>query len=138
MQVGCVIYYLLILCFLTGCGPSSLEDFQEEGEGFSRSLVKELRTIQNRKDLLESAPKLKKRFDGLVDLMIRAREFKEKHPFLESNELIKMNHDLSDQLRIELNRIYAIEGGRELIEKCQEEGLNRLDAFERRLHKMEK
>jgi hypothetical protein len=44
----------------------------------------------------------------------------------------KMDRALSEHLRRELNRIYGIEGGREIIEKCQEEALFRLDGFEKR------
>jgi hypothetical protein len=33
---------------------------------------------------------------------------------------MKGDHELSDMLRIELERIYRIEGGRQIIEKCQE------------------
>jgi len=35
-------------------------------------------------------------------------------------------------LHAELRRIYHIEGARSLVEKAQEDALNRLDAFEKR------
>ncbi len=129
---------LFLLLVLSACGSHSLEDFREEGESITRSLIKELQTIRTRDDLVQIAPRLQKLFDRLVDTIVTAREFLDKYPKLEIEEFSQKNHDLSDQLRIELNRIYCIEGGRELIEKCQESALHRLDAFEKRANKYKK
>ena len=71
----------------------------------------------------------------MTDIIINAREFKLGHPNAEIPELSQKDIILSDQLRSELNRIYTtIEGGREIIEKCQEEALNKLDTFEKTLN----
>ncbi len=66
--------------------------------------------------------------------MIAAEEWAISHPEREKGPLRWQNHDLSDQLRVKLNRIYRLEGGRK-IEKSQENALQRLDAFEKRLAK---
>lgn len=132
-----LLVFFLVLT-VTSCGPRSLEDYREEGAGITRSLIKELTATRSREELLQAAPNLKKQFERLVDVMIAAREFREKHPKAESLELTKIDHELSDQLRCELNRLYALEGGREIIEKCQETALHRLDAFEQRLAKQKK
>jgi hypothetical protein len=129
-------FFSLVLLLLTGCGPKSLEDFREEGEGLTRSLIEELQSIHARDDLVDAAPRLQKLFNELVDVMIASREFKEKHPHLDALPLSKKDHELSDQLRGELNRILHLEGGREVIEKCQEQALERLDAFEKRVNKL--
>lgn len=120
---------------LTGCGSSSLDDFQEEGEGVTRSLVQELQSIHTREDLLNSSASLQGLFDKLVDVMIAAQQYRDKHPQLDQNVVSKPNRELSDQLRIELNRLFQIEGGREIIEKYQDPSLQRLDAFERKFKK---
>jgi hypothetical protein len=78
---------------------------------------------------------LQRLFDRLVDVMIAAEEFALAHPGQEKGELTQRNHELSDQLRVELNRLYRVEGGRQTIEKCQEKALHRLDAFEKRVAK---
>lgn len=116
----------------TGCGPHSLEDFQEEGEGIMRSLLQELKAIHTREELLATQGRLQRQFDRLVFIMISAEEFSFSHPEQGKEEAIRFNHDLSDQLRVELNRLYRLEGGRQIIEKCQEKALYRLDAFQRR------
>jgi hypothetical protein len=124
--------YLIIL-FLTSCGPKSLEDFREEGRGVTRSLIQELQVIQTRQELLQVQSRLQKLFDNLVTIMTNGREFQEKYSKQESLELTKEDHEISEELRIQLQRIYYIDGGKEIIEKCQEQALQRLDAFEKRL-----
>ena len=39
-----------------------------------------------------------------------------------------LDPSVSDQLRVELNRVIHMEGGRDVIEKVQGKALNRLDA----------
>ena len=72
--------YLIFMVLLCGCNPSSLEDFQHEGEALCRSIVADVQDINNREDLAKASPKLKKRFNNLVDLMIEARTYSQAHP----------------------------------------------------------
>lgn len=125
-------YFLWFLLVLSSCGSRSLDDFEEEGEGVMRSLIQELRSIRTRDQLIASTQRLKPLFERLVTIMIAAEENRYVHP---EGEFSGPNHDLSDQLRIELNRLYCMEGGRQIIEKCQEKALLRLDAFEKQHRK---
>jgi hypothetical protein len=119
-------FLLNVLC---GCSPSSLEDFHCEGESRCRALVHDLQKIHNREELTKAIPTLKKHFEELVTLMIHAREFQENHP--DENVPIAYDNTVSSLLEEELRRIYAMEGGREMIEHAQQEALVRLDGFER-------
>lgn len=119
---------IVILISLTSCAPQSLEDFRKEGEGANRALLAELRQIRSRDDLLPHAQNLQKLFNSLVDVIIRAQTFKKNHPNAELSSKPKNEISIGDQLRIELNRVLNLEGGREIIEKAQEEALNRLEA----------
>jgi hypothetical protein len=128
-----------ILCFfllLSSCSPNSSKEFQKEGETHCRSLVLELQKIENREQLLSVESKLKKQFNHLIDLMIEAREFQQKR-FEEEiyDEPVFEANSFEDELEKQLRRIYAIEGGREVIERTQQEALVRLDAYERTLAK---
>lgn len=125
-------FFLFIIFFIAfvSCGSHSLEDFREEGEAVSQKLLVELSQIHTRQELLSSQIKLKRLFNDLVIIMIAAQNFREKHPDADLPELSLENHLLSDKLRTELDRIFQIEGARELLEKFQEESLDRLDAFE--------
>jgi hypothetical protein len=124
-------YFFLLLFLLASCGSRSLDDFEEEGEGVMRSLIQEMQSIRTRDQLLASTIRLKRHFDRLIDIMIAAEESLYAHPEIDRGEFGGPNHELSDKLRIELNRLYRIEGGRKIIEKCQEKALHRLDAFEK-------
>lgn len=124
-----VISVLSLGFILQGCSPSSLEDFHYEGESRCRALIKELHNIHDRDELARVAPVLKKHFEELVALMIHAREFQESHP---DEPLPALSEGgTSSLLEEELRRIYALEGGREIVEGAQHEALVRLDAFER-------
>lgn len=122
----------VVMLILTGCSPRSQEDFREEGEGLTRSLIQELQAIHTREQLLAASNRLQRLFDQLVNVMIAAEEFHALHGEQDKGELTQRNHDLSDQLRVELNRLYCLEGGRQMIEKCQENALHRLDACEKK------
>ena len=94
-----------------------------------------MQAIHTREQLLASTSNLQRLFNRLANLMIAAEDFSISHPEQEKGPLRWQNHDLSDQLRVELNRIYRLEGGRQILEKSQENALQRLDAFEKRLMK---
>jgi hypothetical protein len=130
-------FYRGVLAFffllgLAGCGPHSLEDFREEGEKITKVLIVELQKIHTREQLIKNGPLLQKLFNELTTLMIAAREYREKYQEVESLEFTSKNHELSEQLRKELNRLYQLEGGRELIEKYQQEALYRLDLAQKK------
>lgn len=129
------IFFLALL--LIACEPRSLDEFNEEGHGIIQSLIVELQGIQTRDDLLQREPRLKGLFEELAEVMMNARLFQEKS-HLDPRPLSPEDHELSDQLRIELNRVYRLEGASELVEKCQETALHRLDAFEKHLNKHKK
>lgn len=124
---------ILLLLFLFGCSPNSSEDFQHEGASLCRALVSDLQHIENREQLLRAEPQLKKRFEDLIDLMIQAREFQQKH--LDEGDSVYQEDQVDALLEDELRRVYTIEGARELIERTQQEALIRLDAYERTLSK---
>lgn len=123
--------FLLLYLFSTACNPSSMEDFKEQGEQETRLLICELEKIHNRQELLKAQVKLNKIFNSLAETSIKAQVFKEKY-FKEAEkiEFSERNFELNEKLRKELQRIYLIEGGKEIIEKCQEEGLQKLVNFQ--------
>jgi hypothetical protein len=125
---------VLFLVLLWGCSPQSLEDYYHEGQTVAKKITDDLRHIHSREDLEMAIPALKKRFDELVNLMIDAREYQEKHPeeFFEEEAFA---FSIDDELLEELKRIYEIEKGKELIEKAEREALLRLDAYKRNLLK---
>lgn len=124
--------FLLLFC---SCSPNSSEDFHREGRQRCRALIQDLRKIENREELLRAEAQLKKHFESLISLMIEAREFQQKHLDEIEGEGVTEGNEVDARLEEELRRVYAIEGGREVIERVQHEGLVRLDAYERALVK---
>jgi hypothetical protein len=111
---------LWIFClFLVGCSPATLQDLRFEAEAETRKLTAELRGISNCEDLQKSMPKLKKRYTKMALLVQQARQWKEEpepEPSLASEELF-----------IQLARLYEIPGAKPLIEAAQQEALRVLD-----------
>lgn len=121
---------LLAILLFVSCSKSSLSDFQKEGRTILIELTAELKQIRSRDDLPAHAVRLQQLFDRLAEVMIAAQEYKSTHPDIKLAEDDDDVHLLSDRLRTEFNRILRMEGGTEIIEKAQENALNKLDAFE--------
>ena len=115
---GKVIQFWTLL-LLSSCGPSTFEDLRIEGEAQTRRLAEELQSIENKEDLQKALPKIKKRFNKLADVLVDVKKFPKKED-LESSFA-------SEQLFIELARIYEMPGGRELVENSQKQAIRKLD-----------
>lgn len=118
----------------SSCGSNSLEDFQDDASVVIKKLIVELQQIQNQDDLIHHSSQLKGLFNSFVDVMIAAHEFKEKKQ-PDDQDLSFSQLLLSEQLRKELNRVYKMEGGRDIIEHYQQDALNRLDAYLKNVEK---
>ncbi len=118
--------FFCLFLFLTaaGCSFSSLEDFHHEGESRCRKLINELQQIHTSEELLRAEDVLKKHFESLVDLMIEAKRFQLDHE--DAEYAADIQHLVGNMLKEELRRIYAMEGGRAVIERAQHEALVRL------------
>jgi hypothetical protein len=127
------IFWIVLLFY--GCSPNSPQEFHREGEARCLSLIRDLDKIENREQLLQAEPQLKKYFSALTDLMIEAREFQRKRLDDACSESPLESNPVDALLEEELRRIYMIEGGREVIERAQQEALVKIDAYERALVK---
>ncbi len=130
-------WFWVCAALIGGCSPHSSLEFRKEGEEVCQELMEELKEIETLEQLLVSEGHLKKKFEALVALMIDASRFQDKH--LESEESPSEELAVSFALKEELQRVYLIEGGREVIERAEQEALVKLDAYERsRLKQREK
>jgi hypothetical protein len=118
-------------CFLVGCSPGSLSDYRHEGESTCRDIIGNLQSIETREDVARLEPILKRNFEKLVSVIIEARHFQIKYPEEALALPVLIESDLSDLLKEELERIYRIEGGKEIVERAQREAMLRLDGFEK-------
>lgn len=109
---------LFLLLFACSRGP---EEIREDGQQVMRRLVKEFRQVKSRDELMEKEARIKGLFDRLVKLLAEAKTYLETHD--ETLEFKWKDHELSDELKAEINRLYRIEGCKEIIEKCEGEAL---------------
>lgn len=120
---------------MTGCKPGSLDEFRRAGRQSARSLSKELSAVQSRQDLITAGPRIKKKFDEMVDLIIAAREFYERHPEKGMIPLDEDDREASDSLKKEIERVMRLQGGETLLAEYREEALDRLHRFELQVEK---
>lgn len=106
---------LFSLCFLTGCAPATLDDLRCQGEAETEGLATFLREIETKEDLEKALPRLKKKFNRLALIL---------------QEVRKTPHSLgtdpsvaSEELFIELSRLYEIPGCRDLVERAEDEAI---------------
>lgn len=119
---------LLFLVLLCSCSPNSLQDFQEESKEICRTIIGELKRIESREDLLKTEHRLKNLFDQLVDVILSAQEYQNRHP----EESLPLANPYNESLLTEMRRIYRMEGAREIFERAQRESLIRLSKLQDR------
>lgn len=120
-----------LMVFVAGCSPGSLKDFRHEGESVCRDIIDDLQRVETHDDIAKLEPALKRHFEKLVSIIIQAREFQIKYPEEALAFQGQQEAEVSDILKEELQRIYRIEGGKEIVERAQRESMLRLDAFQK-------
>jgi hypothetical protein len=116
------LFFVLPLCFLLACSPSTLSEWRVEGISIVRDLVEELEQIETLKDLQVRNSSIKKKYNKLVQIMIEAEKYDEE-------DAVRPGSFFSDALRDQYIRIYRIEGGKEELFDMQKEGLHKLDLY---------
>jgi hypothetical protein len=125
-----------ILLLVAACSPHSSSEFQQEGQALCEDLTQVLQSISSREELLGKEDVLKKKFESLVTLIVEARKAQQSEELAEEEGTPYSFQIASHALKAELQRLYELEGGREIIERSQQEALVRLDGQERTLQKM--
>lgn len=105
----------LIFLLLASCGPKSPEQFLRQSEQKCSELVAILEKAESLRDLEKEEVEIKKKFNEIANLMVKSRKFHEMHPSAGPPKAVPSSAALLDELK----RIYAIKGGRELIERAQ-------------------
>ena len=124
-HIRCIVLGLLIV-IACGCRRSPAA-FQEESRAQIGSLISLLEGITTLEELASQQYNLKMRFVNLVELMIDIQKYQVKYRV--KWEPGEDDLALSDQLRYELHRLARLEGAKMIIEKCQNEALERLESF---------
>lgn len=117
-----------LLCLLLFSCQKNYEDYHSQGEALSYSLLLSLQKIHTRQDLIDQKRELKRLFNQLADLSIKAKEYQLKKDS-DLKKFVFRKNQYSDELRAEMIRVYSLAGGRKLMESYQQEALSRLDEF---------
>ena len=110
----------LSFLFLVSCGSPSIRDLRGEGEAETRKLAGILAEIETKDQLQKKISKIQNSYSRVADLMIQLRHLG-KGAALESDP-----SECSDELFVELARLYEMPGCRRLLEAAQEDAIQRL------------
>jgi hypothetical protein len=120
-----VAIWLLVLVLLCGCEPSVAQK-QQRAQERAVQLFEQLQAIKTREQLLRAQPRIARLYTALAQELVETEQRARDEPGVRPLE----RGALSQQLKGELQRLYAMEGGRELLEAAQEEALLQLAQLE--------
>lgn len=123
---------LIFLLLFSSCSPTTSSDYQTQACVVMKNFVKDLKKINDPKQLKKKQQILKKHFNRLTSLMIDYRTFLDKQPEIVQEESLKMQKR-AYELKCELYRIYQLDGGLDLIEEIQKDSYLKLSLFEHSL-----
>ena len=115
--------FIVICLLLLSCTPSSYDGFYREGESLAYAVAKDLEKVETLEDLKQIEGRLKKKFDKLTDLMIAVERFNQG---MVGQVTTGRNTFASDKLKFQMERIYAMEGGKEAFEAIAQESLQKI------------
>lgn len=108
-------FTLLVALLIASCTSSGPDYYREEGTAISRALVKELKKVRTREELLDHQENIKQLLGKLNKVIQESDAYVRGHPEIEVPPFTRQDQDLSDALLAELNRLLRIEGCRELV-----------------------
>ncbi len=108
--------FLLLLCSCSSHGRSNTQAVR-----YARSLCQELEQVESVDELKERELKIKKLFNNIAQLLIESSHSSDER------QPLPLPPELAHKLREQLERIYRMEEGREIMERAQGEALRWLD-----------
>lgn len=93
------------------------------GQKKARELLAELKKLKSRDQLMDASERLERCYEEIADLMLLVKMNVKQQKGVEFTD---QDQQLNEKIRLELLRIYRIDGGREILEKCQKKALDKL------------
>lgn len=124
VNVMCSRYVLIgIILGLCYSSCSSEEAFRAQGKKIVKEIVETLKDVENHEELEVATTRLKKHFKKLACLLADVRAFRKSHP-----DTVWQEEALpeSEELFIQLARLYEIPGCREIMERSQGDAVSLL------------
>lgn len=117
------IVFIFIAILFQSCGLSSSSDYREAGQEKIKKFIVELKKVHSRDQLLDAEKNLVPCYKELIDLFVLAKVFLENNSESDEPLLSSKDRELNENLRFEMIRICRIEGGREILERYQNQAL---------------
>lgn len=114
---------LLICLVLAGCSPSTWEEIRWEAESETKKLAQELGQLSSREAVQKAVPRLRARYLKLAKLVSQIQGLSQGL----NPGLVPEPSFASEELFIQLARLYEIPGAKEGIESAQAEAIAWLD-----------
>lgn len=118
-------FLIFLILFLTACSSESPHTLREEGVSKTRSLISVFRKIRTREQLLDHTEEITRYLKEFASVMQTAEIYYVTHPEETIPPLSKQEQELSDELKMHLNRLFRLDGCQEVIEKCQRGALDK-------------
>lgn len=112
--------FLAITVFLSGCGPTTHKSFVKRADALFEEMIAVLEKVEHPGDF-STLSDLKPLYIEIAELMISSIKQEERNPQLFNLEIIEAPHQ--EKLKMELSRVYNLEGGRKAVEMAAREGL---------------
>jgi hypothetical protein len=123
---------LMVFSLISGCGPTSVADYQTLAISEMNSFTRLLKKIHDPKELKKKQNKIKIHFNSISKVMISYRSYLEKHPEASDRSCEKLQV-AAGFLKSELYRIYELDGGLNIIEEAQRDAYIKISLFENSL-----
>jgi hypothetical protein len=131
MVIKAFVRFIFLFLVFSSCQSRGYEEYHRQAEASTYSLLLVLKKINTRQDLIEQKYVLKNIFSELAELSIKSKEYQIRHDKEKAAFSFKKNQ-YSEELRVEMTRVYNLPDGRKIMEACQQEGLSNLDRFQKK------
>lgn len=115
-------WWCLILILAGGCSRS-IDQCRRDAEATECALYRLLVEAHTREELRERLPKLRRLYLELAQLQLAAEKAYDRDEWVAAKATPS---EWSEKLRLELIRVYELEGGRELVENAQDDAIRLL------------
>jgi hypothetical protein len=117
-----MVHLLIVFCLILAACQPTCQQRQQRATSKAQALLRELKSIERRDQLIQAQERVSNLYASLAEELMIAEQSYPDH-------LSAPTSPLSAQLRAELQRLYAMEGGREILETAQEPALKILSVL---------
>ncbi len=120
--------FLIAVVLLSACSTQENEKYYRlSSSQVNQSLLEVFRSIHSLSEAKEKSDEMERLFVQLAQIMIAANRYQEKHTLFW--ELSDHERERSNAMQKEIERLIAIPGVEDVIQKAQDRGFRRLESY---------